>query len=121
MSSFGVLSTGFNPKLIADILADIEARQKADFGSDINTGAESVLGQQNATYGASVAEAWEVLQAVYSSGYPSSATGAALDYVCEITGVTRLPATKSTATVTCAGTSGTLLQAGRVVSVDATD
>lgn len=120
MSSFGVLSTGFNPKLIGDILADIEAQQKTDFGPSINTGAEAVLGQLNATFAAAVAEAWEVLQAVYSSIYPSGATGAALDNICEITGVTRLPATHSQATVTCSGTSGALLLAGRVVSVDAT-
>jgi len=120
MSSFGVLSTGFNPKLIADILSDIETRQKADWGSQINVGGESALGQNNATFGASVAEAWEVLLAVYRSLYPDSATGEALDNVAAITGVTRLPATKSDVTLTCSGTTGTVLLTGRVISVDAT-
>lgn len=120
MSSFGVLSTGFNPKLIGDILSDIEARQKADFGAQINTGGEGVLGQNNATFGASVAEAWEVLAAVYRSLYPDSATGEALDNVCAITGVTRLPATHSTVNLDCDGTPGTVLLTGRVVSVDTT-
>lgn len=120
MSSYGVLSTGFNPKLIGDILDDIEARQKADFGAQINTGGESILGQLNATYGASVAENWEILNAVYRSLYPDSATGEALDNVCAITGVTRLPATHSTINLACTGVSGTILLAGRVVSVDAT-
>lgn len=120
MSSFGVTSTGFNTKLIADILADIEAQQKTDFGSQINTGGESVLGQLNATFAAAVAEGWEVLNAVYRSLYPNSATGEALDNVAAITGVTRLPATHSTADITCNGTSGTVLAVGRVVSVDAT-
>lgn len=120
MSSFGVTSTGFNPKLIADILSDIEAQQKTDFGSTINTGGESVLGQLNATFAASVAEAWEVLNAVYRSLYPDSATGEALDNVAAITGVTRLPATHSTITIDCGGTNGTVLLTGRVVSVDVT-
>jgi uncharacterized phage protein gp47/JayE len=120
MSSFGVLSTGFNPKLIADVLTDIEARQKADFGSTINVGGESVIGQNNATFAAAVAEAWEVLHAVYRSMYPDSATGEALDNVCAITGVVRNPATKSTITLDCTGTNGTYLAIGRVISVDAT-
>lgn len=120
MSSFGVLSTGFNPKLIGDILDDIEAQQKTDFGSQINTGGESILGQLNATFAASVAEAWEVLNAVYRSLYPDSATGEALDNVAAFTGVTRLPATHSEVNITCDGTPGTALAVGRVVSVDAT-
>lgn len=120
MSSFGVTSTGFNTKLIADILADIEAQQKADFGVNINTGAEAVLGQLNATFAAAVAEGWEVLAAVYRSLYPDSATGEALDNVAQITGVTREPATHSTANITCTGTVGVILLAGRVISVDAT-
>ena len=120
MSSFGVTSTGFNPKLIADILADIEAQQKADFGAQINTGGESALGQLNATYGAAVAEGWEVLNAVYRSLYPDSATGEALDQVAAITGVVREPATHSEVSLTCVGTPGTTLLTGRVVSVDST-
>lgn len=118
--SFGVLSTGFSQKLISDILAEFEAQQKADFGPDINTGGESVLGQLNATFGASVAEGWEVLAAVYRSIYPNSASGEALDQVSSITGVTRLPATPSTVVIECAGTAGVILLAGRVVSADST-
>lgn len=120
MSSFGVTSTGFNPKLIADILSDIETQQKTDFGSQINTGGESVLGQLNATFAAAVAENWEVLNAVYRSLYPDSATGEALDNVGAITGVTREPATHSSVNITCNGTAGTPLAVGRVVTVDAT-
>lgn len=120
MSSFGVLSTGFAQKLIGDILDDIETQQKSDWGSQINVGGESALGQNNATFGAGLAEAWEVLAAVYRSLYPDSATGEALDNVCAITGVTRLPATKSLVEITCNGTNGTVLAIGRVISVDAT-
>lgn len=118
MSSFGVTSTGFNPKLITDILDDIEQQQITDFGPDINTGAESVLGQNNATFAASLAEGWEVLHAVYRSIYPDSATGEALDQVSSITGTTREPATQSTIVLECAGTAGTVLLAGRVISRD---
>ncbi len=120
MSSFGVTSTGFNPKLIADVLSDFETQQKSDFGPGINTGGESVLGQLNATVAASIAEGWEVLGAVYRSLYPDSATGEALDNVSAITGVTREPATKSAVDLVCSGTAGVILLTGRVISVDAT-
>ena len=120
MSSYGVTDQGFNPKLIGDILSDFETQQKTDFGSQIATHGESVLGQLNATFAAAVAENWEVLNAVYRSLYPDSATGEALDNVAAITGVTRLPATQSTVTIRCTGTVGTLLLTGRVVSVDDT-
>lgn len=120
MSSYGVTDEGFNPKLITDILTDFETQQKTDFGSQIATHGESVLGQLNATFAAAVAETWEVLNAVYRSLYPDSATGEALDNVAAITGVTRLPATQSTVTIECTGTIGTLLLTGRVVSVDDT-
>lgn len=120
MSSFGVTDTGFNPKLIGDILDDIETQQRADWGADINLGGEGVIGQNNSTFGAAIAECWEVLSAVYRSIYPDSASGEALDNVCAITGVTRLPATRSTVTLECSGTVGTVLAIGRVVSVDVT-
>lgn len=120
MSSFGVTDDGFNPKLINDILSDVETQEESDFGTDIATHGESVLGQLNATFAAAVAESWEVLHAVYRSLYPNSATGEALDQVCSFNDVTRLPATKSTITLECAGSPGTLLLVGRVVSVDLT-
>lgn len=120
MSSFGVTDSGFNPKLIGDILDDIETQQRADWGADINLGGEGAIGQNNATFAAGLAEAWEVLNAVYRSIYPDSASGEALDNVCAITGVTRLPATRSTVTLECSGTVGTVLAAGRVISVDVT-
>lgn len=113
----GVTPTGFDQKMIDDILSDIEARQKTAFGAQLNTGGESTLGQYNASLAASIAEAWEVLGAVYRSFYPDSANDESLDNVAAITGVTRLPATKSDMAVTCGGTPGTLLLTGRVVSV----
>jgi len=120
MSSFGVTDTGFNPKLIGDILDDVETQQRADWGADINLGGEGAIGQNNATFAAALAEAWEVLNAVYRSIYPDSASAEALDNVCAITGVTRLPATKTLATLECTGTVGTTLAIGRVISVDVT-
>lgn len=120
MSSFGVLPTGFSQKSLEDILSDIEARQKASFGSSINTGAEGVLGQNNASFGESLAEAWEVLAGVYAAFYPDSSTDASLDNVSAITGAIREAATKSTMSVTCSGTPGTTLLTGRVVSVPST-
>jgi uncharacterized phage protein gp47/JayE len=118
MSSFGVVSTGFAQKLLADIKDEIEAQQRADISPGLNQSATSVLGQLNGIFAAKLAEIWEVLEAVYRSIDADSATGEALDDLCLLTGLIRLPTTKSTATITATGTPTTALPAGRVVSVN---
>lgn len=115
--TFGVTPTGFNQKMIDDIESDVEARQKTTFGSQLNTGAEGLVGGYNASINASIAEAWEVLAAVYRSFYPDSANDESLENVGAITGAEKLPATKSRMVVACTGTPSTILLTGRVASV----
>lgn len=116
--TFGVIDTGFSAPDLIDIVEDIEEAQRADISPGLNQSATSVLGQLNGINGTKLLEAWEVLAAVYRAQDPDSATGEALDNICARTGVTRLAATKSTATITATGTPTTVLPAGRVVSVD---
>lgn len=125
MSSFGLDSTtGFLQKTVSDILSDIEADERTAFGNEINVLATSVFGQLNGVFGSAAAENWEVLNEIYQSFNPNAATGAALDRICALTGVTRLPAVRtsflSTNTpanqITLTGDVGKLVPAGRVVS-----
>lgn len=118
MSSFGVVDTGFNEKLLSDIKAEIEEQQRNDISPGLNQSSTAVLGQLNGIFAAKVAELWEVLLAVYRSIDPDSATGEALDNLCLLTGIVRLAATKSTVTLTATGTPTTVLPAGRVASVN---
>jgi uncharacterized phage protein gp47/JayE len=109
--------------MVDDIVDSLEDSERAAFGNGVNTLATSVLGQVNGVFAGSLAENWEVLNEVYQSFNPNAATGAALDRLAALTGVVRLPATKSALTaaggnpVVCTGTAGTILLTGRVVSI----
>lgn len=95
MSRFGVIPEGFRLKDLQTILEEFEEAQRAAFGADINTQADSTLGQLNGIVGDQVAEAWDVLQDVYRSRQPSSANDASLDDVAAITGALRLAQARS--------------------------
>ncbi len=118
MTVYGLTSTGFVLKPLDVIKAEIETYQLANISPALNVEADSVMGQVNAIVAAKIAELWEVAQAVYASQYADSAEGVPLDNVGALTGAVRLPATKSTVTLTCTGTPATVLPVGRVVSVD---
>lgn len=117
MTSFGVLSTGYRKKTLAEIIDEMDTSIKDSLGSQVNTQADSVLGQLMRIFAAQDAEGWDVSEEVYNSQYPDSAAGAALDAVASITGVTRLPATESTVTLTVTGTATTNLPLGRQARV----
>lgn len=126
MSTFGLDGgVGFIQKMVEDIIDDLEDAEKSAFGESINTTAASVFGQLNGVFGGAAAENWEVLNEVYQSFNPNTATGAALDRLANLTGVVREPATKSSLLaanspanqVTLTGDPATILLAGRLVSV----
>lgn len=116
MTTYGVTLTGFVPKPLSVIKAEIEADQRANISPAINQQPDSVIGQLNGVMSAKLAELWEVAQAVYASQYRESATGAALDSVGALTGAARLPATKSAVVLHLTGTNGTVIATGRHVS-----
>ncbi len=119
MSSFGVIDTGFNTKLLEDIKTSIEEEQLTTISPGLNQSSTSVLGQLNGIFAAKNAELWEVLAEVYGSIDPASASGDALDNVCALVGVVRLAATATTVTLTMTGDPTTVLPIGRVASVNA--
>lgn len=91
---YGITTTGFSAKPLATILAEIEAAQRAVLGADLDTSAESVVGALNAPIVTKLRELWELAESTYNQRNPRGASYAALDIVCALTGVTRLPATK---------------------------
>jgi uncharacterized phage protein gp47/JayE len=116
--TFGVASTGFNLKLLAEILSDMEDSQRANIGASLNLGSDSVLGQVNGLYAAGLSELWEVAQAVYRAMDPDSAEGDALDIVCAIVGVRRLAASNSQVTLSLDLDAAITVPAGSIVSTD---
>ena len=119
--AFGLDATGFNLKTLTDVLSAIRTKQQALFGAAFAAQLDtSVVGQLNGVFANEIADVWLLAQSVYRSRFPSQATGISLDNVAEETGATRLPATKSTVTITVSGTNGTVVPVGFVVRVPST-
>lgn len=121
----GLTSDGLEVATFDEIKSDIEADLKADLGASLNLSATSVFGQLIGTVTDRIADLHQLLQAVYRSFHPDSATGDALENVAAITGVTRLGATKSTFSsdntpsnpLTVNLNAGVTLPVGRIVRV----
>lgn len=109
---YGLTSSGFIIKRLADSKLELEAVYRAAFGAGIKVSEDTVFGKLIAVQAERESVWWELLQAVYNSAYPNSATGIQLDRVCEITAVTRNEATSSLVTAYMAGTASTAIPIG---------
>lgn len=115
--SYGITDEGFVRKRLSDIKAEMETAYKSALGAGINVDAQSPLGQIIGISSDLLAVTWELVEALYNSTSPNTAEGVSLDQVAMITNLTRMAATKSTATITITGTNGTTVPSGFVVSV----
>ena len=116
---YGLTSTGFILKRLADIKAVIEGSLEDSFG-EINVAPDSVFGQFIGAFSKELAEVWEKMEGVYYSPYPASADGAALDNAVATVGVARLLATPSAVVVQQRGTASTSVPAGTQFSQGST-
>lgn len=108
----GLTSTGITIKDLDELLADLEADEIATIDADINTEADSVLGQLNGIYAAALAELWELVEEVYQSAYADTASGQSLAYIAALTGVYRREATKAEISVNFTTSAATTVPAG---------
>ncbi len=117
---FGLLATGFNPKTLTDIKGELETSFKNAFGTSIDLSPAGPFGELIGIVAAQLAELWDIGQALYSADDPDGAIGNRLIQLAAITGTIPQAATRSQVTLTCTGVPGTVLPAGRTVSVDVT-
>lgn len=120
-TTYGVTTTGFVARRMADILAESRAQYEADTGLDIDWDRDLFLGTITANNAARAAAAWEVLAEVASMLDPNNATGIHLDNVGALRGTSRNGSTYSRATVTLAGTASTIILAGKLVELGGDD
>lgn len=113
----GVTAEGFERPTFEDIENDLRERAREVLGP-VNTGPESAIGQQIAVQAEREALIWEALEAVYLGQYPRSASGLSLDGAVQLTGVTRLSATRTTVQVDLSGDPGTTIPEGSEASND---
>ena len=109
----GLTPEGFLGKRLPQIKAELEAEFRAQFGVDLNTASETVIGQLIGIESEARADTWAALEDVYQSQYPSTASGAALDLIVALNGITRLPALPTTVTGYLSLAPGTVVSPGR--------
>jgi len=118
--AFGLTPDGFNRKRLSNIKDELEASYKLIFGDNIDVSPQSVFGQIIGIHSEREADLWEQAEFVYNAFYPSTAQGVQLSNVVTLNGIVRQEATKSTATITCIGTNGTVIPIGSIVSTSDT-
>lgn len=103
----GLDDTGFTPKTLEEIRAEIEADLLSNVSAKLDLSDESPTGQLVGIFSSKVRELWEQLAAIYASQSPDGASGDALTSLAYLTGTAREPATKSSVLCTCNLDAGT--------------
>jgi uncharacterized phage protein gp47/JayE len=98
MTTFGLTPEGFVPKSLAQIEADIVARQRGSLGANLDTSPFSIVGQLNGIIASAIAECWETNQTNYDALDPDKASGAQQDALYALTNTFRLGPKKSRVT-----------------------
>jgi uncharacterized phage protein gp47/JayE len=121
VANYGITDQGFTLKRLQDILNEQNALAVQLFqdliaaGEIVDTSTSTALGRLIALDAPGDADLWEVAQQCWSAFDPNSATGISLDNLVQYGGITRFPASASTATALFAGDNGTLIAGGSVV------
>ena len=113
---YGLSSTGFKQKRLADIIQSMNSRIADQLGVQISTEANSVFGQLIGVFSYEIADLWEQAAQVYGAMYPHTASGVSLDNASVLAGITPISAEKTTVVCTCYGTDGTQIPYGAQIS-----
>lgn len=87
--SFGVTDTGFRHKRLPEILEELHAGLRAEFGQDLNLEADAVLGQLAGVFARARAHVRELMAAVWHAQYRRGADDVHLDALGELLGIAR--------------------------------
>lgn len=115
--TFGLTSSGFITKRLADAKSELETAFRQVFGAGIKTTPDTTFGKMIGVLADREAQLWELAEAVYNSQYPGSASDVSLDRIGEFTSITRNAATSSKVTAYLAGTNNTNIPAGTLFAV----
>ncbi|QQM29285.1 hypothetical protein JET14_13205 [Martelella lutilitoris] len=89
MTDYGVLSSGFNRKPLAVILAEIEAANIEVFGPGLIQTAQTPMGQLNGLRADLLSQVWESFEDVYQSYDPDQAEDTRLDTLARLRLISR--------------------------------
>lgn len=115
MSGTYVTPAGFLKKTLPEIKSEFEAAYAAAFGASLDLDPSGPWGQHIGLMSKAFSDLWDLAQEIYTSRDPAQATGLALDAICAETGISRIGANQSVATIYLTGVVGTLIGLGKKV------
>lgn len=111
----GITPEGLVIKRLDEIVEELSASVKAEFGPTTNTDPDSVFGQLNGLIAEVIAEQWELAQFILDTQDPDAAEGVFLDNIGALVGVPREGASFTTGFITATGTDGTTITLESIV------
>lgn len=112
----GVTNEGFEIKRLRQVIADLETEARNQYGDDISTDVNSVLGRALRVDAPSLSDLWEAAEEVYNSFNPNKASGVSLDALVELAGLTRFEARPTISPVLLVAEKDTELSSGSLAS-----
>ena len=119
MDFWGVTETGFYRPTLEDIITEKNKTAKEIFGEDFDTGELTPQGKLFRINAAAESKLCEIAEGIYYSIFPSTATGLALDRVCEFANLTREGEGYNVQVVRVYGEENYVLEAGTKFKNDA--
>jgi len=111
-------ANGFKRKTYDELLEDISTKAKEYFGANANVSSRAALGIFIRIMAWFLSLAYQAIEAVYHSGFRSSAEGVQLDKLLPLAGTQRLQAEYATVPVTLTGTPNYTEPAGFIVGTE---
>jgi uncharacterized phage protein gp47/JayE len=112
---YGVTENGFVKMTYEVIKAQLQDAFIAIY-SDPNLNDDSVIGHRIGLMSKSLADIWDLAEAVYNTFNPAAAAAVALDNLMQIADITRLEATNTEVVCTLTGTPATVVPSGSQVA-----
>lgn len=106
-SNYGLSRTGFKRKRLPEIQQSMRDRLADKLGAQLETGANSILGQIIGVFAYELADLWELAENEYNAMYPSTAQGVSLSRAAGLAGIAQITAEKTTQYITVSGRNGT--------------
>jgi hypothetical protein len=114
-TAFGVIPTGFNRKLLSDILTSIQDKHRTTFGEGIDVAVATELGQLDGNIASELAEIWELAEEAYHGFDRDAAADYLLTALASLTGTERRAARATTVVGVCNLNAGSTAPSGSLV------
>lgn len=113
----GLTSEGFEVLRLPEIVAELSARHRTDYGTRFDTRPQTPIGQLDGVLAEREAALWELLERIFLGTRVFGADTMALEDMAVLLGTVRLPAAPTYVDVVFSGTPGTVIPAATEVPI----